>query len=110
MLDHAIERVGAAKKIENERRLRRLVDFVGCPDLLDNPKIHDRNTVGEIERLLLVVGDENGGEPGGIVNIAQRRAELDTHLGVESTERLVEQQHLRIDGEGGGEGEALTLR
>jgi len=59
-----------AEKIENEGRLRRLIDFDGSSDLLDDAVIHDRDTVREVERLLLVVSDENGGEPGRVMNIA----------------------------------------
>ena len=75
--DHTIEGVRAAKEIENEGRLRCLIDVGGAPNLLDNAVIHvihDSDTVREIERLLLVVSDENGCEPGRVVNIAQRAA------------------------------------
>ena len=44
-----------------------------------------------------------------VVQAAQPAAQLLAHLGVERAERLVEQQHARLDGQRAGERDALAL-
>ena len=44
-----------------------------------------------------------------VVDFAQPAAEVAAHLGVQGAERLVEQEHARLDGERSGEGDALPL-
>ena len=63
----------------------------------------------QLERLLLVVGDERGGVAGAVMDFAQPAAEVAAHLGVERAERLVEQQHPRLDGERARQRDALAL-
>ena len=70
---------------------------------------HDDDEVGELHRLVLVVGDEDGGEAGLVVDFAQAAAELLADAGVERAEGLVEEEHARLDGERAGEGDALAL-
>ena len=70
---------------------------------------HHHQPVGELERLLLVVGDEHRGVAGAVVDLAQPLAQLLAHLRVERAERLVEQQHPRLDGERPGQRHALPL-
>ena len=94
---------------EDEGRGRRVVDLVGRADLLDPPLVHHHDAVGELHRLLLVVGDEDGGVAGPVVDLAQPAAELAPDLGVERAERLVEEEHARLDGERAGERHALPL-
>ena len=65
--------------------------------------------VGELQRLLLVVGDEDGGVAGLVVDLAQPAAQILAHLGVERAERLVEQQHARLDRQRAGKRDALPL-
>ena len=65
--------------------------------------------VGDLHRLLLVVGDEHRGHVDLVVQPAQPGAQLLAHLRVERAERLVEQQHLRLDRERAGQRHALAL-
>ena len=65
-------------------------------DLLDTPGGHDGDAIGERQRLLLIVGHEDGSETGQIVQVAQPAAQLDPDLGVERAERFIEQQHLGL--------------
>ena len=44
-----------------------------------------------------------------LLQVAQLAAHLDAHLGVEIGQRLVEQQHLRLDRDGARERDALLL-
>ena len=65
--------------------------------------------VGDLHRLLLVVGDEHGRDVDLVVQAAQPGAQLGADVGVERAERLVEQQHARLDGERAGQRHALAL-
>jgi hypothetical protein len=71
--------------------------------------VEDDDAVGEFEGLVLVVGDEQGGHFGFVVELAEPFAQGFAHFGVEGAEGLVEQQHLRADGQGTGERDALPL-
>ena len=73
------------------------------------PLVHHDDAVGDLERLFLVVGDEDAGDVQLVVQPAQPAAQLLAHLGVERAERLVEQQHLRLDRERARQRDALAL-
>ena len=98
-----------ADEAEDEGRVRPVVDVVGGADLLDRALAHDDDAVGELQRLFLVVGDEDGGVAGAVVDLAQPAAQFAAHLRVERAERLVEQQHARLDGQRAGQRHALAL-
>ena len=55
------------------------------------------------------MGDEDAGDVELVVQPAQPAAQLLAHLGVERAERLVEQQHLGLDGQRAGQRDALAL-
>ena len=103
------ERIALADEAGDERRGGRVVDLVGRADLLDPALVQDDDAVGEFERLLLVVGDEDGGVAGLVVDLAQPAAQLAADLGVERAEGLVEQQQARLDGQRAGQRDALAL-
>ena len=65
--------------------------------------------VGHRQRLGLVVGDEDGGDAELELDPADLLAQLHPHLGVQRRQRLVEQQHLRRDGQRAGQGHPLLL-
>ena len=109
-LDHlGLEEVGLADEVGDEAADRLLVDLRRRADLLHPTLAHDRDAVGHVERLLLVVGDEDEGDAG----LALQRAELVPHrlaeLEVERRERLVEQQHLRLRRQRAGERDRAAL-
>ena len=79
----------------------------GEPDLLDAAAVHDRDAVGDRQRLLLVVRDVDGRDPELELDAADLLAQLHAHLRVERGERLVEQQHARLDRERARERDAL---
>ena len=86
-----------------------LVDRLGRADLLDPAVVEHREAVAHPERLLLVVGDVDEGDP----DLALQGLELGLHLlaelEVEGAERLVEQQHLGLVDQRAGERDALAL-
>ena len=65
--------------------------------------------VGDVHRLLLVVRDEDRRHVHLVVQAAQPGAQLLAHARVERAERLVEEEHLRLDGERARERHALPL-
>jgi hypothetical protein len=84
-------------------------NLVGRTDLLDSATVQDGDTVGELQCLLLIVGDEQRGVTGAVVQIAQPAAQVVTRLRIKCAERLVEQQHPGLDREGAGKRDALAL-
>ena len=89
---------------------RRVVELARRADLLDPPVVAAPTMlVGDLHRLLLVVGDEDGRDVDLVVQAAQPGAQLRADVGVQRAERLVEQQHAGLDGERAGERHALAL-
>ena len=86
-----------------------LVEVARAPDLLDPPVVHHHDLLGDLHRLLLVVGDEDRRHVDLVVEPPQPGAQLLADGRVERAERLVEQQHLGLDGERAGERHALAL-
>ena len=66
----------------------------GGGHLLHPPLVQHHDLVGDLEGLLLVVGDEQAGHVHLVVEPPQPGAELVADLGVERAERLVEEQDL----------------
>ena len=81
----------------------------GVPSCSISPVVHDDHAVGELERLFLIVRDEHAGQVNLGVQPPQPAPQLLPHLGVERAERLVEQQHLRLDRERARQRDALPL-
>ena len=77
--------------------------------MLDHAAVHDGDAVGDGHGLLLIVGDVDGGDAHAVLNLADGVAHLDAQLGVEVGERLVHEQHVRLDDDGAGERDALLL-
>ena len=86
-----------------------VVDLARVAGLLDVRVVHDDDLVGDVHRLLLVVRDEDGRDVLLLVQPAQPDAQLLADGRVERAERLVEQQHARLDRERARERHALAL-
>ena len=86
-----------------------VIDFLGRADLLDPSLVHHHDPVGQLERLFLIVSDEDAGDVQFVVQPPQPSPQLLTDLGIERAERLVEQQHLGLDRERARERDALAL-
>ena len=69
--------------------------------------VHDGDAVGDRERLLLVVRDVERRDAELELDAPDLLAQLHAHLRVERRERLVEQQHARLDRERARERDAL---
>ncbi len=77
--------------------------------LFEPAGLHHGDPVHHRQGLLLVVGDEQGGDAELLLEQPDLLAQGQPHLGVERGERLVEEQHARAQGEGAGRGHALLL-
>ncbi|QTK79336.1 hypothetical protein AT6N2_C1619 [Agrobacterium tumefaciens] len=100
---------GFADEGEDKRRVGRIVDIVCRADLLDLALAHDNDAVRQFQRFFLIMGDKDGGVARAVMEFAQPAAQFLAHFGIERAERLVEKQHLRLDGDGAGKRHALAL-
>src|SRR5712691_7852917 len=93
----------------HEDRARALIDVARRADLLQPAAAHDRDTIRHGQRLVLVMGDVDGGD----ADFALQALELDLHvvakLLVEGAERLVEEEHGGPRDEGPRQGHPLLL-
>ena len=98
-----------ADEVGDERRCGVGVQLRGRGHLFQSPLVHHRDPVGDRKRLLLVVGDEQGGGPHLRLDPPDLVAQLDAHLGVQCRQRLVEQQHPGFDRQRPGQRHPLLL-
>src|SRR5690349_15514556 len=61
-LEAGVEEVDLPKELHDERIGRVVVDLLRRADLFDATVAHDDHTVGQLESLLLVMGDKNAGD------------------------------------------------
>ena len=105
--------VSEAVRLADERHhelVRRLVvELAWAGDLLDVSLVHHDDAVGDLHRLFLVVRDEHRRRVRLVVQPPQPDAQLGADARVERTERLVEQEHLRLGRERAGQRHALAL-
>src|SRR3954454_14429663 len=73
------------------------MDLVRCSELLQASVAQDGDPVRQLQRLVLVMGDEDRGLARALVDIAQPASEVFSHLGVKRAERLVQEQHPRLE-------------
>ncbi len=105
----AFEAIGLAHETADEGRDRLVVDLGRRADLFDPALIEDGDAVGQVERLFLVVGDEDRGHARGVMHAAQFLAQRLAHRGVQGAEGLVQQQHAGLHGQGPRQSHALAL-
>ena len=103
------KRLCVSDKRHHELARGLVVELVRAADLLEAAMVHNRNLVRDLHRLVLVVGDEDGGDVDDIVKLSQPLAQLSANASVEGAERLVEQEHLRLGRERAREAHALPL-
>ena len=109
LMHSAMEEIDMTQEVEDEGIGRVLVDLVRGPGLLDPAMVHDHDPVGHLQGLFLIVGDEDAGHMDLVVKPSQPAAQFGPHLGVQGAERLIEEEHLRLHGQGPGQGDPLPL-
>ena len=90
--NHRVEQVHLADEIGNEGAARTAVDLRCASDLLDATVVHHHDLVGHRHRLLLVVGDHDGGDAEAPLQRLDLVAQAHAHPRIERRQRLIEQQ------------------
>ncbi len=98
-----------ADEIGDEAVRGPVVEVVGAVPLLDLARVHDADLVGDGERLVLVVRDQDRGGAGALDDVAHLARELFAQLDVEVRERLVEQQQVGLRRQRARQRDALLL-
>ena len=105
----ALEQIDIAQKAIDKGAGRVVPNLLRGADLFDLALVDDDHAVGHFQRFFLVVGDKDAGHMQLIVQAAQPAAQLFAHLGIQSAKGFIQQQHLRLHGQGAGQGDALAL-
>ena len=105
----AVEEVHLPQELHHELGARVVEDLVRRADLLDPALVHHQHAVGQFQGFVLVVGDEDAGQMDLVVQAAEPLPQFLPHPGVERAERLIQQQHFRLDGQRPGQRHALPL-
>ncbi len=108
-VDESIEAIGPADELGDIRGCRSAIDVFRGRHLLEAPAIHHRDLVRHRHRFGLIMGHHDGGDAEATLQLAQLLAHRETQLGIEGGERLVEQEHRRLDDQRAGEGHTLLL-
>ena len=101
--------VAAADEARDERIGRPRVHRLRRADLLHAALVHHHQPVGQRHRLGLVVRHHDRGDAAAPLQDADLARHLLAQLGVEIGQRLVEQQHARLDRQRAGQCDALLL-
>jgi hypothetical protein len=109
LLQVAIEEIHRADELRHLAAIRVLVQARGVVDLQRLAAEHHGNAIGQRQRLLLIVGDEDEGDADGPLQGAQLNLHLLAQLLVQGAERFVQQQHLRPFDQRPGQGDTLAL-
>ncbi len=107
--DFAIEHVDRADEARHELAGGILVDFGRRADLADHALVHHGNAVGQGHGLFLVMGHDHEGDAGFLLDVHDFELRVLAQFLVESAQRLVEQQELRLFGQGPRQRHALAL-
>ena len=70
---------------------------IAAADLHDQTFVHDRDPIGHDQGLLLVVGNEDEGDPEAGLEMLELELHALPKLKIKRTKWLVEQQHLAAD-------------
>ncbi len=107
--DGRVHQVGDAEEVGDERVGGLLVQILRRCGLFDPAPVDHRDPVAHRERFFLVVGHVDEGDADLRLQLLQLDLELAPQLGVECAERLVEQQHCRLQYQRAGQGDPLLL-
>src|SRR5690606_24208123 len=113
-LRHAVtnprtELIDAAQELINERIGRMVIDRFRAAILFHPAVVHHHHPVRHLQRLLLIVGYEHAGDVDVIVQASQPAPQFGTYLGIQRTERLIQQQYLGLHRQRPGERDTLAL-
>ena len=98
-----------AQKFCHKKIHGRIVNRLRLADLLYHAVPHDHDQVGDGHGFLLIVGDEYGGDAGGLLDAADLLPGLEPQTGVQIGKGFVQQQNSRHFHQRPGNGHALLL-
>ena len=73
------------------------------------PRAHHDNFVRHCKGFGLIVGYENRGDADAVLNGFQLNAHVFAQVGIKGGKRLIKQEHIWLDHDGAGQGDALLL-
>src|SRR3546814_10087466 len=85
------------------------LEVLGGSDLAHAPLVHQYQPVGDRQRLLLVVGDEDRGQPEALLERAYLVPDVAPELCIEVRQRLIEEKNVGVDDQGACQRDALLL-
>src|SRR5215470_4576356 len=103
------KQIGVADEAGHEDGGGRLVDVARGAYLLDPAAAHHRDAIRHGQRLALIVGDVDGGDPDFALELLELELHAVAELLVERAQRLVEEEHGGARDEGAGQGHSLLL-
>src|SRR5260370_3974529 len=106
---YTVKLITAAHEAGGEDSARVAVNLLRLVKLFDPALCHNRNPIGDRQRLLLVMRHINGSHLKLLLDSAELVAQRDAHLGIERVETFVEHEHLWFDRPCAGQGSALLL-
>ena len=104
-----VDEVRQAEKARDKSRLGVLVNLARCAHLLNATVVEHGDAVAQRQRLFLIVRDEDEGDANLALNLFELNLHLLAKLLVEGAERLIEQQHARLQDQRARQGDALPL-
>ena len=108
-LDLELEQVRDPDEPGDEGRVGLVVDLLRRAHLQDPARVHDRDAIAHRQRLVLVVGDVDEGDPDLGLDPLELDLQLLAQLQVQRAQGLVEQEHAWAVDQGAGERNALAL-
>ncbi len=107
--DDPSDEIRVADESCDETRRRLFVDLDRRRDLLDAAAAHHRDAIGERQRLILVMRDDDEARLSLALDVLELELRLLAKLAIERAERFIEQQQERTRRQGARERNALTL-
>ena len=101
--------IGRTDKVGDEFGFRLQIDIPRRALLNDHAGVHHGDDVGHRQRFDLIVGDVESRDAQAALQLAQLEAHALAQFGIEITERLVQEQHLRLAHQRAGQREPLLL-
>ena len=93
MIQTPMKQIDVPQELVNERIRRVVVDLFRRPDLLDLPLVHHHDPVRKLERLFLVMRDEDAGDMHLVMKLPQPPPQVAAHPRIQRAERFIQQQH-----------------
>jgi len=86
-----------------------LVEILRGAHFDEAAETHHADAVAQVKGLFLVVGHQDGGHTELALDGLQAAAQVHADLGIQGAQRLIEQQHVGLQGQGAGKCHALLL-